>query len=164
METLLWILLWAAVLGLMLAGLAGTVIPVLPGPALILAGAFVHAVFTGFTPITWSRLGVLALLALLAYLFGNVLIALGARHFGVSGWAAAGITVGTVVGVFFGPLGLVLGPVLGAVLGEMVRTRHLGESVRSGLGALYALLWSGLVTLALACAMVGLFVWWVWQG
>jgi hypothetical protein len=164
MDTLLWLLLWAVVLALMLVGLVGTLVPILPGPVLILAGAFVHAVFTGFTPISWGRLGILTVMTVVAYVFGNALIALGARHFGVSGWATAGVTVGLVAGLFFGPLGILVGPVLGAVAGEFVRTRHLGQSVRSGLGTLYAILWSGLVTLGLAASMVGLFFWWIWQG
>lgn len=164
MTTALWVLLWVVVIGLMLGGLGGTVLPILPGPVLIPAGAALYAVATGFTPIDGWRLGILTGLAVLAYALAHPLMALGARRFGASAWAIWGALLGALVGILFAPVGLVLGPMIGAVVGELIRTRELRQSLRSGLGALVGILFSGLVTLGLALAMVALFFWWVWRG
>jgi len=164
METLPAVLLWLVVSALMLAGLVFLlVIPAVYGPLLILAGAVVHALATAFTPVGADRLGILAAMTALVYVFGNPVLALGAREFRTSGWATAGIAVGAVGGGSLGAPGLLLGLVLGAVAGETLRLGRLGAGVRGGLGALYAILWSGLVTLTLALSMIGLFFWWVWS-
>jgi hypothetical protein len=164
METLFALLLWLVVGGLMLAGLVVLLtLPSLYGPLLIFAGAAVHAVATGFTPIGAHRLAILAALTFLIYVFGNPLLALGAVHVRASGPATLGIVAGAVGGGgYLGAPGLLLGAVLGAVAGEALRTRRLGAGVRGGLGALYAILWGGRVTLVLALSAIGLFFWWVW--
>ncbi len=147
----------------MAAGLAGSILPFLPGPPLIVAGALVYAFATNWTPIGIGRLIILGVLAVLAYVLSHVAGALGAKRFGGSWWAVVGALVGAVVGVFFGPLGLLFGPVIGAIAGEFLRSGNLEGSTRSGIGALVGL--AGIVAnLGLAIVMVALFLWWVWRG
>lgn len=164
MITLLWILLWVVIVGLMLVGLVGTIIPGIPGPILILAGAVIYAIVTGFTPIDGGRLGILAALMVATYVLGNPLLGLGAQSMRVGGWAVTGAILGCVVGFFFAPLGLGLGPLVGAMAGELVHTRELRRSLTGGLGALYGLLFSGVWTLPLVLTMIALFFWWVGRG
>lgn len=146
------------------AGLAGSILPFVPGPPLIFAGALIYAFATDWTPIGPGRLIILAVLAALAYLLGHVAGALGAKRFGGSWWAVAGALVGAVVGVFLGPFGLLLGPVLGAVAGEFLRAGDIERSARSGLGALAGMAAGIVANLGLAVVMIALFLWWVWRG
>jgi hypothetical protein len=153
-----------AVALLMLVGLAGAVVPVLPGTPLILAGALLHALATDFTPIGYGRLGILAALAVIGAGLGHVASAAGVRRAGGSGWAMAGAVVGALLGLAAAPLGLLLGPLLGAVAGEILRTRRLRGSVRAGLGAVTGMVVGAAAQVAVALVMVALFAWWVWRG
>jgi uncharacterized protein len=148
----------------MAAGLAGSILPFLPGPPLIVAGALVYAFATNWTPIGIGRLIILGVLAVLASVLSHVAGALGAKRFGGSWWAVVGALVGAVVGVFFGPLGLLFGPVIGAIAGEFLRSGNLEGSTRSGIGALVGLAAGIVANLGLAIVMVALFLWWVWRG
>ena len=148
----------------MAAGLAGSLLPFVPGPPLIFAGALVYAFATNWTPIGGGRLAILGALTVLAYVLGHLAAAMGAKRFGGSWWAVGGAVVGAVVGVFFGPLGLLFGPAIGAVTGEFMRSGNLEESTRSGLGALVGLAVGIVATLGVAIVMVALFLWWAWRG
>jgi len=152
------------VAALFLAGLVGSIVPWMPGPLFILAGAVVWAVATDFQTLGWGRLAVLAALAVLSFLLDFLAGAIGARRYGASRWGVVGALLGAVVGLFLGPLGLIAGCVIGAVVGELARGADLAGGVRSGLGALVGLLAGLLADLVLAITMIGLFLYWVWRG
>jgi uncharacterized protein YqgC (DUF456 family) len=149
---------------LFLAGLLGSVVPWLPGPLLILVGALVWAVATDFARIGPGRLIVLTALALLSYCLTFVAVAAGARRYGGTRWGLIGAVVGAFGGLFFGPAGLLLGPMVGAVAGELLRGADLAEGLRSGYGAAVGLLAGVVADIAIALAMIGLFLWWAWRG
>jgi uncharacterized protein YqgC (DUF456 family) len=149
---------------LFLVGLAGSLIPWVPGPLFILVGALLWAIATGFTVIGVGRLLILGGLAALTFVLNVVAGALGAHRSGGSRWAVIGAVVGAIVGLFFGPLGLLVGPVVGAVAGEVLRGGDLEGSLRSGVGAFMGLIAGIVADFVIALAMVALFVWWVWRG
>ena len=153
-----------AVALLMLAGLAGAVLPVLPGPPLIVAGALLHAVATDFTPVGPGRLVILGTLAVVGAGLANVAAAAGVRRAGGGRWATVGALAGAVLGLFAAPIGLLVGPLAGAIAGEILRTRRLEGSVRAGLGALVGLVMGAVAHVVVAFVMVALFAWWVWRG
>jgi uncharacterized protein YqgC (DUF456 family) len=148
---------------LLLAGLVGSILPFLPGTPLILAGSLLYAVVTDFDPIGVGRLLILTGIAALAYSLDYLAGAVGVKKLGGSRWAMAGAVVGAVVGIFFGPLGIILGPILGAVGLELLVSRELGTSVRSGFGTVLGMLFGLAIKFSLAVVMVGLFIWWIWQ-
>ncbi len=155
---------YALVAVLFIAGLAGSVLPALPGGVLILAGAVVYAMATGFDPIGPGRLAILALMMAVAYGLDYAAGALGVRRFGGSGWAVAGAVVGALVGLFFGLPGLLLGPLVGSLGAEYVYTRQLDASARAAFGTVIGLLVGAVAKVGLALAMVALFSFWVWRG
>ena len=155
---------YALVAVLFMAGLAGSVLPALPGGVLILAGAVVHAMATGFDPIGPGRLAILALMMAVAYGLDYAAGALGVKRFGGSGWAVAGAVVGALVGLFFGLPGLLLGPLVGSLGAEYVYTRQLDASARAAFGTVIGLLVGAVAKVGLALAMVALFSFWVWRG
>jgi uncharacterized protein YqgC (DUF456 family) len=152
-----------AVAALFIAGLVGSVVPWMPGPLLILAGAVLWAIVTDFARLGPGRLAILAALALISFLLNFVVGAVGARRYGGSRWGVVGAIVGAVVGLFFGPLGLLVGPVAGAVLGEIAHGATPEGGLRAGVGALLGLLAGLVADLVIALAMIGLFLWWVWR-
>jgi uncharacterized protein len=149
---------------LFLGGLVGSVVPWMPGPLFIVAGALVWAVATDFETLGVGRLAILGVLAVLAFLLDFVVGALGARRYGASRWGVVGAIAGAVVGLFLGPLGLIVGSIAGAVVGELLRGADLEGSVRSGGGALVGLLLGLAADLVVSVTMIGLFLYWVWRG
>ena len=149
---------------LMITGLVGAALPVVPGTPLILAAALLYAIATDFTPVGLGRLAVLTVLAIVGAVAGALAGSLGARRAGGSRRAAVGAMLGLVAGFFMGPIGLVAGPVAGAILGELSHARPWRDSVRAGVGTLAGLVAGAVAHVAVASMMVGLFAWWVWRG
>jgi uncharacterized protein YqgC (DUF456 family) len=149
---------WIAATILVVAGLAGLVLPALPGPLLVFAGLWVAAWAEGFAHVGAKTLLGLAAMAALASLADFVAGAFGARRYGASPRSIAGATVGAVVGIFFGLPGLLLGPFVGALLGELSARRDLVAAGRAGWGATVGLVLGTAARLALGVAMVGLFL------
>ena len=164
MPTELLVAVYVLVGLLMVLGLAGAVLPVLPGPPLILLAALLYAFATDWMPVGMARLAILAVLAALASVAGHLGTVMGAKRAGGSRWAVIGALVGGVVGIFFAPLGLIVGPLAGAIVGELFRTGELRESIRTGVGAALGVLAGTVLQFALALVMVALFLWWIWRG
>jgi uncharacterized protein YqgC (DUF456 family) len=150
-------LLWIAAALLVALGLAGLVLPALPGAPLLFLGLLCAAWAEDFAYLGAGWLAILGALAALTYPVDLAAGALGARRFGASGRAMLGAALGALVGVFFGPLGILLGPFLGAALAELSARRDLRQAGRSGLGAALGLALGAAAKLALAFAMLGLF-------
>ena len=151
-------LLWVVAMVLVVVGIAGTVLPALPGPILVLAGLVVGAWADGFTRVGWLTLGLLAVLAGISYLVDLAAAVLGVRRFGASKRAAVGAALGTLAGLFLGLPGLILGPFVGAVLGEVWARRGLEGAGRAGAGAWVGFLLGALTKLAIVFTMVGVFL------
>jgi uncharacterized protein YqgC (DUF456 family) len=151
------VLLWLLAAILVLAGLLGLLLPVLPGPPLLFAGLLVAAWAEDFAYVGAGTLTLLAALALLSYAVDFAATALGAKRFGASKRAVIGAAAGALVGLFFGLPGVVFGPFIGAVIGELTAQRGLGEAGRAGVGATLGLVLGVAAKLALAFSMLGLF-------
>lgn len=117
---------WALAAVLTLVGIAGVVLPVLPGTVLVLAGLVLGAWIDGFERVgPWAIAG-LVVLAVLGWATDFVAALLGARKVGASRWALIGAAIGTVVGVLAGLVGVLVFPFVGAVLGEWLALRRQG--------------------------------------
>lgn len=158
------VVLWVLIGGLLLLGLAGTLVPFLPGTPLIVVAALVHGIAYDWVPMTPWRLVLLGVLSAAGYVLHYVAGGLGARRAGGSMWAVVGALVGGVVGLFFGIPGLLLGPPLGAIGGELLRGGDLQTSVRTGIAAFIGMVAGAVANFALAVMMIGLFLWWVARG
>jgi uncharacterized protein YqgC (DUF456 family) len=151
------ILLWLLAGVLVLAGLAGLLLPVLPGAPLLFAGLLVAAWAEDFAYVGAGTLTLIAALGLLTYAVDFAATALGAKRFGASKRAVIGAAVGGLVGLFFGLPGILLGPFIGAVIGELTAQRGLSDAGRAGVGATLGLIFGVAAKLTLAFAMLGLF-------
>jgi len=154
-----WYLIGAA---LILVGLAGAVLPVLPGIPLIFGGIWLIAGIDGYRHLgRWWLIGI-ASLAALGVVLDLVAGALGAKRVGASPQAVTGALIGTLLGLFFGLPGLLVGPFLGAALGELVAGKDLVRSTHVGVGATLGFLFGAIVKLVVSLMMLGLFAaaWW----
>lgn len=137
------------------AGIAGLVLPVLPGSILLVAGVVLVAWAEDFTRVGWGTVAFAAVLGVVIWLVDLAAAALGAKAFGASRRSILGASVGLVVGLFLGPVGIVLGPIVGAVLFELTRTPDLRAAGRAGAGAFVGFLLGNAVKIALAFVLVG---------
>lgn len=153
--SLLWYLLAAVMI---LAGLAGVILPALPGLPLAFAGMLLAAWAGGFERVGAVALVALGLLTALSVAVDILATALGAKRVGAGPMAVWGAALGTFAGLWFGPLGLLFGPFVGALAGELWHTRTLRRAAHVGLATWIALLLGTVLKLALAFAMLGLFV------
>lgn len=152
------ILLWLLSVALIVAGVAGTVLPALPGTLFVLAGIVLGAWIDGFTRVGWGVLAVVGVLAVLAWVLDYVAGLLGARKAGASRQALVGAALGTVAGVFMGLIGVLFMPLVGAAIGEYLARRDHQRAVKVGVATWLGIM-AGLVSkVVIAFMMIGLFV------
>ena len=142
---------------LILAGIAGTVLPALPGLPLVFAGMALAAWAGDFQEVGVPMLVLLGLLTVLSLVVDFLATMLGAKRVGASRLALVGSVVGTLVGLFFGPIGLFAGPFLGALVGELIHGRQIHAAANVGLGTWVGIVIGTVLKLGLAFAMLGLF-------
>ena len=142
---------------LILGGLAGTVLPMLPGIPMIFGGIWLAAAVDGYRHLGTGWLLAIGALAAFGVAVDFVAGAMGAKRVGASPRALWGATLGTVAGMFLGIPGLVLGPFVGALLGELSAGTSVLRSAHVGAGTWIGLLAGTLVKLVISFLMVGLF-------
>ena len=143
---------------LILVGIAGTILPALPGVPLVYAGMLLAAWTDGFQEVPVWVMVVLGAMTLLSLGIDFLATSLGAKRAGASKKAMIGAALGTFAGLVFGIPGLLLGPFIGAVAGEMIGGRELREASKVGFGTWLGLALGAALKMALLFAMLGIFV------
>jgi uncharacterized protein YqgC (DUF456 family) len=151
------LLLFVAAL-LVLTGLAGLMLPAIPGAPLVFGGLLLAAWAEHFAYVGLWTIVALAVLALLTYGVDFWATMFGAQRFGASKRAIIGALLGALVGIFLGFPGVLLGPFIGAVVGELSARRSLRDATRSGIGATIGLVLGAAIKIALAFTMIGVYV------
>ena len=138
-----------------LAGIIGSLFPAVPGTSIIVAGALLHGWLTGFDPIGWLDIVILASLSLATWVGQYLLAGIGSKKFGASKYGVIGASIGMVIGLFlpiFG--GMILGTFLGAFLAEICfAVKDIKQGAWAGTGALLGVIASLFLELFVAFAM-----------
>jgi uncharacterized protein YqgC (DUF456 family) len=151
-----YVLLTLAI-ALMIIGIAGCLLPVLPGPPLSFLGiVLLH--LTRFADISKNLFIILGAVAIIVTIIDYVVPIWGTRHFGGSKYGMRGATVGLIIGLFLGPPGIIIGPFLGAVVGELIFKDDLKYAVKAGFGSLLGFLTGVGLKLAASFLMTFYFV------
>jgi uncharacterized protein YqgC (DUF456 family) len=160
MESFWWVLTFI----LMALGVAGTLLPLIPGAVIILAAAVLHRLMLGPEQgAGWTTLLALTVLMLLAQAVDFISGSMGAKYFGATRWGAIGGILGGLVGIFFGLPGIFLGPIIGVILGELLGGRGVLPAGKSAWGTLLGTVAGMIVKLGLALVMVAWFLVAVWR-
>ena len=154
------LILWIVVIAIFLIGLAGTILPALPGNILIFAGALVYGIFTEFEEITLWVLATLAGISIGAQVLDYVAEAYGAKRFGATKYGIWGAIIGGIIGLITLNIGgLVLGLFFGAVIPEiLLGGRSPKGALRIGWGSLLGFLGGTLMKFILGLVMIGVFL------
>ncbi len=150
---------------LMLVGLIGTVMPIIPGTLLIFLAALGYALLEGFQAVGWPTLLVLGVLAALATTADVWASSVGAKMGGASGWSVVAGLLGGLVGFFLFTLpGAILGALLGVLVTEIVRLGELRQALKAGTGWIVGWALATVVQLGSGLTMIAIFVWQALQG
>jgi uncharacterized protein len=152
------IVLWVVGVVLVIVGLAGVVLPALPGTWLILLGLILAAAADGFMRVSVVTLVVIGVLGLSSYAIDFLAAGLGTRKLGASPRAMTGAMIGTVAGLFFGLPGLIVGPFVGAAIGEWTVHKDLAKSGKAGAAAWIGFAIGTALKVGVAFAMIGIFL------
>ncbi len=154
MTTALWIV---AVL-LIVIGVAGTVLPALPGVPLIFGGVLLAAWIGDFQRISVFTVVVMAVLAVIGIVIDYVAAAISAKRAGASKEGIIGAAIGTVAGIFTGLWGLLFMPLAGAAIGEFIAHKDALRAGKVGAATWFGLLVGTAIKLAIAFTMIGVFI------
>ena len=150
---------------IMLVGLIGTVLPIIPGTILIFAGALLYSLVDGFQVVGWPALVVLGVLAAVATTADLWASSIGAKIGGASGWSVViGMLAGLVGFVVFNLPGAIIGAIAGVLLTEIVRVGDWRQALKAGSGWVVGWILSTVVQLGIGLIMVAIFVWQLVQG
>ncbi len=142
---------------IMMIGVAGSVLPVLPGIPLVLLTAFAHKLYFGNAGAAWWVLILMTIIGALAMGLDYAATAYGARKLGATWRGGLGAIAGALVGLLFMPIGLLVGPFIGAFLFELAGRRPWKEASKAGAGAVLGLAAGAVGKLTCALGMVALF-------
>jgi uncharacterized protein len=173
---------WFLSAAMIVVGVAGTVLPALPGTALVFAGIVLGAWIDGFARVSGWTVGFIAVLAAIAFAVDYLAAVMGAKRAGASRLAMIGAAIGTVAGIFTGLVGLLFMPLAGAVAGEYIAQRRAAanaagdlvpggaasatvagqRAARVGLSTWVGLLLGTVAKLVIVFVMVGIFLAALW--
>jgi uncharacterized protein len=142
---------------IMVVGIAGTIIPAIPGTPILLLAAVAHKIYFGEASAGWFVLILLTALTILSFVLDYAAQALGAKKLGATWKGITGAILGGVVGLFFGIPGIILGPFIGAMGFELIGGRPVKPAARAGVGAVLGLLLGTAGKVAVCVAMMLLF-------
>ena len=142
---------------LILLGVAGSFIPIIPGPVCSWLGLLVLHL-TQSVPQNISFLTITFAVALVIFLLDTLIPVWGTKKLGGTRMGTIGSGIGLFIGFFFGPIGLILGPFLGALAGELTQNSDVRKAVRAASGSLVGFLAGTIMKFTLAVVYLILFV------
>jgi len=152
------ILLTAGGAALMIVGIVGCVLPVIPGPPLSFVGLLLLH-FSKYAEFSFEFLMIFGSIAVIVTVLDYIVPIWGTKKFGGSKSGMWGAGIGLVIGIFvLPPLGIIVGPFAGAVIGEALTGKKAAGAFRAGLGSLLGLMMGVGLKLAASLAMTFYFV------
>jgi uncharacterized protein YqgC (DUF456 family) len=161
------ILLFVAALLVMIIGLAGVILPVLPGIPIIFAAALIYGFLTGFSVIGADTLLIFAILTIIALILDWAAGVVGVRKMGGSRAGMIGAFLGMIIGLLLpgvGIAGFIIGAFAGAFIMELLVNRDSRIALRAGFGSFLGFLAGGLAKFVIGSIMIGMFIWRVIRG
>jgi uncharacterized protein len=149
MDTL-WFIIGVVI---MLVGLAGCILPFLPGPPLCFIALLLQQLKEE-PPFTSNFLWIWAAITIIITILDYVIPLYGTKRFGGTRYGIWGCTIGLVAGLWLGPVGIVIGPFLGAFIGEMIANSNSNQAFKAALGSFVGFLFGTLLKL-IVCFVMG---------
>lgn len=150
--------LWLALgILLMVGGLAGCILPLLPGPPLCYAALLIQQLQSD-PPYTSHFLIIWAIITIAVTALDYVIPIYGTKKFGGTKYGMWGCVIGLVAGLWLGPLGIIVGPFVGAFIGELISNSNSDQALKAAIGSFVGFLLGTLLKLIVCCVMVWYFI------
>jgi len=124
---------------LVISGMIGCILPVLPGPPLSFIGMLLLH-FTKYADFNNSILWVFGSLTILVTVIDYIIPIWGTKKFGGSKRGIIGASLGLLIGLFIGPIGIIFGPFLGALIAELTGGKETEKAFKAAFGAFVGIL------------------------
>jgi uncharacterized protein len=152
------VLWWTLSVALIVLGVAGTVLPALPGTLFVLAGIVLGAWIDGFTRVGWGIVALVGVMAVIAWVLDYAAGLLGAKKAGASKLALLGAAIGTIAGLLMGIVGVLFMPLVGAAIGEYIAQQDHGRAVKVGVATWVGIMIGMIAKVVIAFMMIGVFI------
>ncbi|MGB3479253.1 MAG: DUF456 family protein [bacterium] len=153
------ILIFISALIIMVVGLTGVILPVLPGIPLIFGAVVLYGVLSGFEKISFNLILIFAGLTIFSLVVDYLANFLAVKKMGGGKAGSISAVIGLFIGIFIGLVAIILLPFLFAVIFELIVGKRKSQALKAGTGALLGLLFGGLLRFIIGCVMIGVFVW-----
>jgi uncharacterized protein YqgC (DUF456 family) len=149
---------------LMLVGILGSFLPVLPGPPISWVGLLL-LYLTKAVPMNYTVLGITLFVAIVVGVLDYIIPAKGTKRFGGSKYGIWGTNIGLIVGILAPiPLGFIIGPFVGAFVGEMMNDSNDSQKAfKAATGSFIGFLASTFIKFVVSMVFFGLFLLKVWE-
>lgn len=142
---------------LMLVGIAGCILPLLPGPPLCYVALLIQQ-FQSDPPYTAGFLVIWAVITIVVTGLDYVIPIYGTKKFGGTKYGMWGCMIGLLAGLWLGPIGIVAGPFAGALIGELVANSNSDKAIRAAVGSFIGFLMGTLLKLIVCFVMIWYFI------
>lgn len=143
---------------LMVLGIIGSFLPIIPGPLTSWLGLLV-LYLTEAIPINWTFLIITLIIAVSIWVLDYIIPSIGAKKFGGSKYGVIGTNIGLLVGLFSPiPGGIIIGPFAGALVGELINDNNSQKALKAAFGSFLGFLTSTLLKFVVALIFFGLFL------
>lgn len=141
-------------------GVAGIVLPVIPGLPIVWAGVLFYGIVTDFAEITPTIVIITGVLAAAGVLLEFVANALGAKIYGASWWGVTGAILGGLVGLILLNIpGIFIGSFAGAFIGEYLKNKKIHSAAKAGVGTIIGIIFGTVTKVIILFFMLGIFIW-----
>ena len=150
---------------LMLVGILGSFLPVLPGPTVSWIGLLL-LYLTKVVPDDWMFLGITLVIALIVFALDYIIPAVGTKKFGGTKAGMLGTTIGLLVALFFpilGPFGIIIWPFVGALVGELLNKADKKTATKAAFGSFIGFLTGTFLKFMVTIVYLGLFISTAWE-
>ena len=148
---------------LVVIGIAGTILPMLPGVPLVYAGLLLAAWHDSFDKVSILTMVIIGSIALLAWAVDFVASIMTAKKVGASKYALWGAVIGALLGILGGIPGLIIGPAIGAIIGELITHKDVSKATTVGIAAGLGFVLALAVKIVLALTMLAVFAYAYYQ-
>ncbi|RCT53884.1 DUF456 domain-containing protein [Winogradskyella sp. KYW1333] len=143
---------------LMLLGIIGSFLPILPGPLTSWVGLLVLH-FTDGIELSHTFLITTLAIAVFIYILDYMIPAIGTKRFGGSRSGMIGTTLGLIVGLLSPiPFGIIIGPFIGALIGEMIHRNDIEKALKAAFGSFIGFIASSFLKFIVALIFLGFFI------
>jgi uncharacterized protein YqgC (DUF456 family) len=145
-------------LTLIILGIVGSFLPILPGPLTSWAGLLVLH-FTKGIELSQTFLITTLIFAIFIYVLDYIIPAIGTKRFGGSKAGMIGTTLGLIIGLLSPiPFGIIIGPFIGALIGEMIHRNDLDKALKAAFGSFLGFIASTFLKFIVAIVYLGFFI------